>query len=85
NNTLVVFPNPCNNFFELRFSLPETENNLQIAIFNLLGQKLRDIKITNCKIGQNNFSINCEQLLSGVYQLQLITKSGILNKQIVIQ
>jgi hypothetical protein len=86
NNSLVVFPNPCSNWLELKFYLPTNENNVQISIYDLLGQKVKDFKTTNCfQIGENTFTINSGQLLKGVYQLQLITKSGIINKQIVIQ
>jgi hypothetical protein len=86
NISLNLFPNPFENSSELKFYLPKSENNVQISIYNLMGQKVREIETgKNLQMGTYTYTINREQLSSGIYQLQLKTESGIINKQIVIQ
>jgi hypothetical protein len=86
NISLNLFPNPFENSSELKFYLPKNENNVKISIYNLMGQKVREIETgKNLQMGTYTYTINREQLSSGIYQLQLKTESGIINKQIVIQ
>jgi hypothetical protein len=65
---ILVFPNPFQN--EITFQLPNIpkENTLEINIYNMLGQKIINIKEENQQI----ININTSTLSKGIYLYQLI-------------
>ncbi|MEY4875393.1 MAG: hypothetical protein RL708_542 [Bacteroidota bacterium] len=81
-----VFPNPFEEKTELRFYLSDAETNVQIALYNMMGQQVKEIANNQTLTeGIHQYDIARENLPSGIYQLQLKTNNGIINKQVVIQ
>ncbi|MEY2828653.1 MAG: hypothetical protein RIQ33_511, partial [Bacteroidota bacterium] len=58
----------------------------QLLMYNMLGEQVRVI-INSVALseGMHQYTIDRNNLSSGIYQLQLKTESGVINKQIVIQ
>jgi hypothetical protein len=86
NTDVSVFPNPFEEKTELRFYLSAAETNVQIALYNMLGEQVKIIENTaSLTVGIHQYDINRQNLPSGIYQLQLKTNNGVINKQVVIQ
>lgn len=76
---VVVFPNPVNNGEYLNIYL-NAEENYHIRIINLLGQEV--LSKYNLK---GNVNIYLENITSGVYIVQIITKKSVINKKLVVK
>ena len=72
-----LFPNPASEIFTL--TLAEKNLGGTLSIFNLMGYKLMEKKIT-----ENSFMINTSILQNGIYNLSYSNKGKIFNKKIVI-
>ena len=79
-----IYPVASNGIFTLEIMNTSLENNTLLNIFNSAGQLVYNdiIESANGKIVKN---INIENQASGIYQVQLISGSDLLNKQVVIQ
>jgi hypothetical protein len=75
-------PNPAINSTELRFNLPKATAG-EIQIFDMLGNPVKNIRFTG-QSGQNNVSVNLENLNPGVYFYTLNTQYGVLTRRLVI-
>jgi len=68
-----AYPNPFNSTVTIPFTLP-SEGEVQVAVFNVLGQKVFEKAQPGCA-GQNVFTFNAAftggKLVSGLYFLQL--------------
>ena len=72
-----LFPNPASEIFTL--TLAEKNLGGTLSIFNLMGYKLMEKKIT-----ENSFMINTSILQNGIYNLSYSNKGKIFNKKIVV-
>ena len=72
-SNLKNFPNPFNPITTISFNMPENSQHEQIElqIFNVKGQKIDQLEITNCKSGMNEITWNAENFASGVYFYKL--------------
>lgn len=59
-----AFPNPTSG--EIRFEIPDEADNLQIALFNMLGKKVYDELVF-----KENATVNISHLSTGIYMLQM--------------
>jgi len=69
---LMNFPNPFNPVTTISFVATNLNENVQIEIFNLKGQKVRELEIENLKLGRNDITWNGKNELgktmsSGIY------------------
>lgn len=60
------YPNPFNPSTTISFSLP-VESNLNIKLFNMLGQEVAQITEGNFQAGNHNLQFNANNLSSGTY------------------
>ena len=71
------YPNPFNPSTTISFNLQKAGKDTKIAIYNLKGQKVRELKLSNAKIGENKIIWNGKddsgkKVASGVYLYSLI-------------
>jgi len=71
------YPNPFNPVTKIKFSTP-VEANVQISIYNTLGEKVSDVINKSYNSGNYEVSFNAENLNSGVYfyKIEFTTKDG---------
>lgn len=75
-----LFPNPCNENFNLVFQNP-LEHSATIEIFSITGQLLLTSRLQR---GENKFTCNTAAYSPGIYLLKASTKSGYVTKKIVV-
>ncbi len=80
---LTNYPNPFNPSTTISFNLQKAGKDTKIAIYNLKGQKVRELKLTNAKIGENKIIWNGKddsgkKVASGVYLYSLIQDGKLL-------
>jgi photosystem II stability/assembly factor-like uncharacterized protein len=74
-NNLVVeqnYPNPFNPSTKIRFSLP-AESYLTLDIFNLTGQKVKQLISDRLSAGKHEVNFDASNLTSGIYIYQIKT------------
>lgn len=71
------FPNPFNPDTKIRYALP-LESNVRIAVYNSLGQKIRDLENTSKNAGYHELVFDGRDLPSGVfyYSIDAIAING---------
>ena len=78
-----MFPNPNKGQFSIVFEgLKETNNNIDVTLFNSQGELIYATKIDSN--GNRDFDINTGNLLNGVYFLHVKTDTRSFNNKIVI-
>jgi|GEM_PF-939126 FtsP/CotA-like multicopper oxidase with cupredoxin domain len=69
---LGIFPNPFDNIATIEFVL-NSDANVEIKLFDLLGAEVLDVSIGYCKAGKNSYTWNVPTLSNGPYILKFIT------------
>ena len=77
------FPNPFNPSTVIRYHLAET-GPIDLSVYNLLGQKVRQIINTRQETGTYEVSFNAEGLASGVYVYKLKTRQEVFTRKMVL-
>ena len=77
------YPNPFNPTTRIRYHLQEA-GPVNLSVFNLLGQKVRQIIDTKQEAGSYNVNFNATGLASGVYVYKLKTRQGVLTRKMVL-
>lgn len=73
-----LFPNPAKDFITLK--MPTQSNGSTIEIYNILGNNIKSLKMTN-----DTFKIDISDLANGIYLIRLRTDNGIAIKKFVKQ
>ena len=76
-NDILLYPNPANQTINISFQSNQQHSILRYTIIDMYGSVLRNEPFTSPEINVNDFS-------SGVYQLQLITKSQQIGKRFLV-
>ncbi len=63
-----VFPNPANQYFELKFEL-EQNTAIEINLYDQLGKLVANLLSENAKAGRNQFRFSTQPLSTGVYSI----------------
>ena len=82
------YPNPFNPSTQIRFDLPEM-SNVNLTIYNMLGQKVKTYTIQTAPAGYHSLTWNATNDLgvpvsAGVYLYQLQTDGFIKTKKMVL-
>ena len=77
------YPNPFNPSTKIKFELPEI-SNIELSIFNILGQKIATLFKGIKNAGYYEYSFDAGNLPSGVYFYQIITKKYSLAKKMIL-
>ncbi len=82
-DNLKIYPNPNTGQFTLEMQITETQD-MHIEITNVIGQVVYSKNLTRFK-GTYYGQINLQRNAKGVYQLQVKTNRGVINKKIVLK
>jgi hypothetical protein len=77
------YPNPFNSTTRIKYSLP-IESDVQLIIYNLLGDEIRALVNTRQQPGEYIINFDANLLKSGIYFYQLTTKLGTLTRKMVL-
>ena len=80
---LKIYPNPNRGLFTLEIQI-EGIQDMEVTITNMVGQQVLFEKLTQVK-GTYQKEINLKRYSPGIYQLQLRTANGDINRRIVIE
>src|SRR5690606_23195323 len=74
-NQIHVYPNPV--FNDLHISLPLSEKQVQVTLYNILGKKVLERNLLKSS------KINVSFLAKGVYLLKIETQNGTITKKLI--
>ncbi len=75
-------PNPFNPTTRIKFSVPE-RNNVNIKIFNMIGQEIQEIVNQEYEAGNYNVEFNASNLASGVYFYRIQSGNFVESKKMI--
>ena len=81
SSNVTLMPNPSNGQFSLIFTLPKYEN-VDVKIFNALGQQITNEKLEN--VSNNLININLSSYADGIYFINISNSSERIVKKIII-
>ncbi|MDQ3111109.1 MAG: T9SS type A sorting domain-containing protein [Bacteroidota bacterium] len=79
DNNFLVFPNPNNGTFQVKFNAPA--DNAQAELFNIMGERVDAFNIT----GDTYSYLPAQTLASGVYLLRINNNGTLFTKRIVVE
>lgn len=77
------YPNPFNPSTNIAFSLPQRQN-VELSVFNLLGQKVATLYKGELSGGEHTLNFNAQGLSSGVYLYRLRTSTKVLDGKMIL-
>lgn len=78
-----LFPNPTDEYTNILFEL-SNESNVQILVFDMLGNEVANIVDQNFKSGRHKVRWFCEELNSGSYIIQINSDAKMDKKRLVL-
>lgn len=81
---LSIKPNPATDFANLNFELLKSAD-VQVTVFNLIGQEKIVIPNRNFNKGKNQIDINLDQLSSGTYFVRLDIDGNVVTRKLVVK
>ncbi len=80
------YPNPFNPSTVIEFSLPEDVANVQLSIYNALGEKVAELVNTSLAAGKYRYEWNAQNVATGMYIYELRTeKFNAIKKMILLK
>jgi hypothetical protein len=79
-----IYPNPANTSANIAFSLDQ-EENVNIEMYNLLGEKVFGLDKGKMDAGDHIITIERGSLKTGIYFVRFSTGSGVITKKLVLQ
>ena len=83
-SVIEVYPNPTSGRFVLELQSTEMEK-IDITILNILGQEVRTITARGLVTGKNIIEIDMLTYPSGLYNLLVRNKQGVISKKIIVE
>ena len=77
------YPNPFNPTTKIRFSIP-ADNHVKLTLYNLLGEKVKDIIDSNYKAGTHEVNLDASSLSSGVYLYKIESGNFVSIKKMMV-
>jgi len=77
------FPNPCSASTQIQYALTKNEN-VSIAIQNMLGEQVASFPLGNKPAGSHSFSLNTSTLSPGIYFYTLATKEKAATRKMIV-
>jgi Secretion system C-terminal sorting domain len=69
------FPNPFNPTTTIEFSLPENVNDINLSIYNIIGEKVAELINGSMQAGKYKYEWNAKDFVSGIYVCELRTQN----------
>ncbi|MCD4817765.1 MAG: T9SS type A sorting domain-containing protein [Candidatus Cloacimonetes bacterium] len=87
--SLQNYPNPFNPQTTISFETTKNMKNMKIEIYNLKGQKIRELRNTNCELGMNEVVWNGRDesgktAASGIYLYKLVIDNKVIDSKRMI-
>ncbi len=80
---LNVFPNPSTSSFQLSYSL-KSNQHVRGELYNAIGQRLNILFDEEQPSGEENISVNTENLVSGIYLVKLLVGDKVYSEQLAV-
>ena len=77
------YPNPFNPNTTIKFAVPK-ETQVNLSVFNILGEKVKELKNEVMKPGNYTLEFNATALASGVYIYRIIAGDYIQTKKMIL-
>ncbi len=77
------YPNPFNPSTVISFSLP-TASEIELEVFNVLGQKVETLASGNFAAGMHNFEFNASNYPTGVFFYRLTHQKGVETRKMLL-
>ena len=84
DNVIKLFPNPASESTNLALNLIE-KSNVEVAIYNLLGQNVKSFPAKEYNSGRINETLNLSGLSKGNYFIKIKINDDYLQKKLIIQ
>jgi flagellar hook assembly protein FlgD len=78
------YPNPFNPSTVIEFSLPEDVSNVQLTIYDVLGQKVTQLVNTSLKAGKYQYQWNAGNVATGMYIYELRANKFVSVKKMIL-
>jgi hypothetical protein len=78
------YPNPFNPSTVIEFSLPEDVSNVELSIYNSLGEKVAELVNTSLMAGKYQYHWDAQNVATGLYIYQLKTDKFVSVKKMVL-
>ena len=78
------YPNPFNPSTVIEFSLPEDVNNIQLTIYDVLGQRITQLVNTSLQAGRYSYQWDATNVATGMYIYELRTGKFVSTKKMVL-
>jgi len=78
------YPNPFNPSTVIEFSLPENVGNVQLSIYNTLGEKVAELVNTALTAGKYQYQWNAKNAATGIYIYELRTDKFVSVKKMLL-
>lgn len=78
------YPNPFNPSTVIEFSLPEKVNNVQLSIYDALGERVTNLVNTALDAGKYSFQWNAQNVATGTYFYELRTNNFVSVKKMLL-
>ncbi len=79
-----MYPNPTRGITNLVFNIAE-EQNVNIEVFNLLGEKVYAADLGKTVAGQHTFTLNSNGLAPGMYMVKFATSNASTTQKLIVQ
>ncbi len=77
------YPNPFNPSTQIKFKIP-AESFVTLAIFNLVGEKIKTLINENKSAGEHSITFNADNLPSGIYYYQVKADGFVKTKKMIL-
>ncbi len=78
------YPNPFNPSTTIEFSLPENVNNVNLTIYNILGEKITELVNTSLEAGRYSYKWDAKNAATGLYIYELRTEKFVSIKKMLL-
>jgi hypothetical protein len=83
--SLQLFPNPARNTANLKLNIKETKELLRVQVYSIKGQLVRELSFNNLTRGENQFTLNVEDLDHGTYILRAVQADEMVSTKFIKQ
>ncbi len=81
DNKILIYPNPCRDYFTILFSLPPGSKKVVFTLYNSVGVKVKEMVLPP---NTHKFKVNTNSLTSGIYFGALLVDGGVVGKTKVV-